>query len=207
MINGTLGGAYDERWQKGHKGNSYEPPLPTSVLKDEDKHYNSDLYGDIVRPDFKDRKGGSRYKPPLPTSVMKEGKSIYSDRPVERYKDHKGGSAYEPPLPTSVQEDKYLESIISKLFHPDIDDDYINEEDIPNSILTIKSQKGKHSTQKPVDLMKWVLKYYTKKNDIVLDNCMGSGSTGVACKEMNRNFIGIEMNDDIFEVACDRLLD
>ena len=54
--------------------------------------------------------------------------------------------------------------------------------------------------------MKWVLKYYSKKNDVVLDNCMGSGSTGVACVEMDRQFIGIEMNEDIFEVACDRIL-
>ena len=53
--------------------------------------------------------------------------------------------------------------------------------------------------------MSWVLKYYSKENDIILDNCMGSGSTGVACKEMNRRFIGIEMDKDIFKVAEERL--
>ena len=53
--------------------------------------------------------------------------------------------------------------------------------------------------------MKWVLKYYSKEGDIVLDPTMGSGSTGVACKEMNRNFIGIEMDPEIFETARERL--
>tara|TARA_R100000900_G_scaffold146198_1_gene134822 strand:- start:1506 stop:2261 length:756 start_codon:yes stop_codon:yes gene_type:complete len=78
------------------------------------------------------------------------------------------------------------------------------EPPLPNSILEVKSEKGKHATQKPVDLIKWCLKYYSKEGDVVLDPTMGSGSTGVACKEMNRQFIGIEMNEDIFKVAEER---
>ena len=73
--------------------------------------------------------------------------------------------------------------------------------------MEIKSEKGKHSTQKPVALMEWILKYYSKENDIVLDPTMGSGSTGQACKNMNRRFIGIEMDKDIFDVAFERLID
>jgi site-specific DNA-methyltransferase (adenine-specific) len=76
---------------------------------------------------------------------------------------------------------------------------------LPNSLLEIKSQKGKHSTQKPTELMKWILKYYSKEGDIVLDPTMGSGSTGVACKEMNRKFIGIEKDENIFKSAVERL--
>ena len=76
---------------------------------------------------------------------------------------------------------------------------------LPNSMLEIKSTRGKHSTEKPVALMSWILKYYSKEGDVVLDPTMGSGSTGVACKEMNRNFIGIEMDKDIFKVAEERL--
>ena len=79
------------------------------------------------------------------------------------------------------------------------------EPPLPNSMLEIKSTKGKHSTEKPVALMSWILKYYSKEGDVVLDPTMGSGSTGVACKDMKRNFIGIEMDDDIFEVAYKRL--
>ena len=72
---------------------------------------------------------------------------------------------------------------------------------LPTSILEIKSKKGKHRTQKPVDLMKWILKYYSKEGDTILDPTMGSGSMGVACKEMNRNFIGIEKDNEIFKMA------
>ena len=78
---------------------------------------------------------------------------------------------------------------------------------LPNSMLEIKSTRGKHSTEKPVALMEWILKYYSKEGDVVLDPTMGSGSTGVACKNMNRNFIGMEMNDEIYEVACNRIYD
>jgi len=76
---------------------------------------------------------------------------------------------------------------------------------LPNSILEVKSKKGKHSTQKPVELMNWILKYYSKEGDVVLDPTMGSGSTGESCKIMNREFVGIEMDTEIFEGACDRL--
>ena len=55
--------------------------------------------------------------------------------------------------------------------------------------------------------MEWVIKYYTKEGDVVLDPCMGSGSTGEACKNLKRNFIGIEMNEEIFEVAFNRLIE
>ena len=77
---------------------------------------------------------------------------------------------------------------------------------LPNSILEIKSiKKGNHATEKPVDLIKWILKYYSKEGDIVLDCTMGSGTTGIACKEMNRNFIGIELNPEIYEIAVNRI--
>ncbi len=76
---------------------------------------------------------------------------------------------------------------------------------LPNSLLEIKSQKGKHDTQKPTALIEWCLKYYSKEGDIILDPTMGSGSTGVACKNMNRNFIGIEKDEKIFNSAVERL--
>jgi len=77
---------------------------------------------------------------------------------------------------------------------------------LPNSILEISSQRGKHSTQKPDALMEWILKYYSKENDIVLDPTMGSGSMGVACKKMNRKFIGIEKDEEIFKIAKERII-
>ena len=77
---------------------------------------------------------------------------------------------------------------------------------LPNTMVEIKSTRGNHSTEKPVALMEWIFKYYTKEGDVILDPTMGSGSTGIACKNMNRNFIGIEMDEEIFKVAENRLL-
>ena len=78
---------------------------------------------------------------------------------------------------------------------------------LPTSMLEIKSTRGKHSTEKPVALMEWLLKYYSKEGDVVLDPTMGSGSTGVACKNMNRNFIGFELDAEIYEIAVNRIND
>lgn len=62
-----------------------------------------------------------------------------------------------------------------------------------------------HPTQKPVPLLEYLIKTYTNESEIVLDNCMGSGSTGEACVNTNRNFIGIEMDDKYFEIAKNRI--
>ena len=62
-----------------------------------------------------------------------------------------------------------------------------------------------HPTQKPVALLEYLIKTYTNENETVLDNCMGSGSTGVACKNLNRNFIGIELDPEYFKIAEKRI--
>ena len=79
------------------------------------------------------------------------------------------------------------------------------EPPLPQSVLEMKSEKGKHSTQKPVSLMLWILKYYSRENDMVLDPTMGSGSTAIACKKLNRKFIGIEKDEKIFASAVERI--
>ena len=78
----------------------------------------------------------------------------------------------------------------------------------PTTILEFSnaSNKGRiHPTQKPVALLEYLIKTYTKENDTVLDFTMGSGSTGVACKNLNRKFIGIEKNQNYFNIAKDRI--
>ena len=64
-----------------------------------------------------------------------------------------------------------------------------------------------HPTQKPVSLLEYLIKTYTNKGATVLDNCMGSGSTGVACVNTNRNFIGIELDEKYFKIAERRIKD
>ena len=76
----------------------------------------------------------------------------------------------------------------------------------PRSIQNFSLDKDKfHPTQKPVALMEYLVKTYTNEGDTVLDFTMGSGTTGVACKNLNRNFIGIELDDKYFEIAKNRI--
>ena len=65
--------------------------------------------------------------------------------------------------------------------------------------------RGKHPTQKPVALFEYFIKTYTNEGDLVLDNCAGSGTTGVACKNLKRNFIGIEISEKYCQIARERL--
>lgn len=147
---------------------------------------NSFIYGKIDRPDHMRKNGESSYDPPLPNSVIKtevrddDGcNSLYGNEKGKKIRFEVNGKLRD-------QEPRY-------------------EPPLPNSILEIKSEKGKHPTQKPTDLIKWCLKYYSKEGDTILDPTMGSGSTGVACKSMNRNFIGIEKDLKIFKIAEERI--
>ena len=135
-----------------------------------------------------------KYDPPLPTSIIKDDLFI---RGKENNTENKDVYNYNERLKNG------------KLYHHSRKlqkgDEPIYDPPLPNSILEIKSEKGKHPTQKPIKLIEWILKYYSKEGDTVLDPTMGSGSTGVACLNMNREFIGIEMDEDIFKVANNRL--
>ena len=76
---------------------------------------------------------------------------------------------------------------------------------VPSSIQKFNTEVGKHPTQKPVELIEYLIKTYTNENETVLDFTMGSGTTGVACKNLNRKFIGIEMDYKYFELAKKRI--
>lgn len=69
----------------------------------------------------------------------------------------------------------------------------------------IRDKEGYHPTQKPVAMMEYFINTYTNENDLVLDCCMGSGTTGIAAKNLNRNFIGVEINKEYFDIAKNRI--
>ncbi|MEH7087312.1 site-specific DNA-methyltransferase, partial [Neobacillus drentensis] len=78
----------------------------------------------------------------------------------------------------------------------------------PRSVQTFSSDKQKeslHPTQKPVALFEYLIKTYTNEGDLVLDNCIGSGTTAVAAVKCNRNYVGIELNQEYIEIANTRL--
>ena len=80
----------------------------------------------------------------------------------------------------------------------------------PNTILDYtqkwRRQDQQHPTQKPIPLLEFLVSSFTDENDIVLDNTMGIGTTGIACKNLNRRFIGIEIEDKYFDIAKSKLL-
>ena len=78
---------------------------------------------------------------------------------------------------------------------------------VPSSWQKFNRERGLHPTQKPVPLLEYLIKTYTLEGETVLDNCMGSGSTGVACLNTNRKFIGMEKDDKYYEIACKRIDD
>tara|TARA_R100001594_G_scaffold65560_1_gene99744 strand:- start:2188 stop:3375 length:1188 start_codon:yes stop_codon:yes gene_type:complete len=215
--------------KNGDTESTYDPPLPTSLIKEEEEDSGikkvmrkNTTYGNVMSYEIKERKNGEpRYDPPLPTSLIKEEHdNVYgwdTSKNIDNRPSNDRTSAYEPPLPTSlIKEEEKVNGIYGELPTTDNYGESIGmkkadkhkvqyEPALPTSLLEIKSSRGKHSTEKPVALMEWILKYYSKEGDVVLDPTMGSGSTGVSCKNMNRNFIGIEMDDEIYEGACARI--
>tara|TARA_R110001606_G_scaffold85712_3_gene194294 strand:- start:9418 stop:10896 length:1479 start_codon:yes stop_codon:yes gene_type:complete len=215
--NGNIYDCPDNQEFKGRNGAPrYDPPLPVSVVKEEG------CYGEKV-PNSEAKYGqkcARQYDPPLPVSVVKEEITDDCYNMDERHKngkmvDMRKTTGYDPPLPVSiVKEHKCLytpsfeqkdnaDNLYRKMGRKGGESAY--DPPLPTTMLEIKSTRGKHSTEKPVQLMEWIFKYFSKEGDTILDPTMGSGSTGVACKNMNRNFIGIEMDKEIFEVAEKRL--
>jgi len=191
------------------KQTGYEPPLPDSIIKEtrnddgcESLYANEKGKKHRFKIDGKIRDAEPRYEPPLPDSIIKETRNDeYDNREIKQRN-------------TLKNEENYGKSYLKKkenfrAYNPKLgakgEESSIYEPPLPDSLLEIKSVGGKHQTQKPVDLINFFIKYYSNEGDTILDPTMGSGSTGLACKELNRNFIGIELDEKIFKVAEERI--
>jgi len=97
------------------------------------------------------------------------------------------------------------------LYEPKEWNDYDANLKYPSTIIEIPAvvsnskEKTKHPTQKPIALFEYLIKTYTNENDLVLDNCMGSFTTAVACKNLNRNYIGFELDNTYYELGQQRI--
>ncbi len=212
-----------KRYKKNGTG-AMNPPNPASVVEEKDPRINekgkSPHGWDI---EHMDKPRVAHFDPKLPVSVLEEkyNSSGYKKELVEGVKNF-GTYGFEPPNPASVVEEEKDEfgwdksvvkekgNKIGKIggnFEP-TNPVSIVEEDEPKSMFeSTKVFIGKrhHQTEKPLDILEFFLKYWTDEGDTVLDPTMGSGSTGVACKQLKRNFIGYELDPDIFKVAEKRL--
>lgn len=147
------------------------------------------------------------------------GMSSAKYRPMKYYEEilvfQKGKGCYNPQMKERVGKHKECyryDHYCNPNNHIDLEKKpkrYDPDKVQPSDILefnVVPNRKGKlHPTQKPVELLEWLVKTYSNENDIVLDNCMGSGTTGVACKNLNRNFIGIEKDENYFDIAKERI--
>ena len=117
----------------------------------------------------------------------------YSPQMVEKAKPQKGRK-YAASATDVISQSKFGGEVVERTHS------------YPKTILTFPPEgKTQHPTQKPVALMEYLIRTYTNEGEVVLDNCMGSGTTGVACKNLNRNFIGIEKDETYFKIAQERI--
>jgi DNA modification methylase len=138
--------------------------------------------------------------------VLRKHEMIYVfNNPIHRYK-------YNPQKTTGhkaighVKGREYKDGLVDVYGMTGTTDKYGDDTRFPTSIQKFGMDKEKlHRTQKPVALCEWLIKTYSNEGETVLDFTMGSGSTGLACQNTGREFIGIEMDEEIFKIAEERL--
>ena len=169
-------GVWKNRSKSGKEtSNKYDPPLPTSIIKTEGKEDSVLGTTEHYSIDQKLRKNGVIYDPPLPTSIIVTANKFYGEKKVAHHNSNQRNG--------------------ESIYNPPL----------PTSLLEFKSERGKHQTQKPVVLIEWLLKYYSREGDTILDPTAGSGSTGIACRNLNRKCILIEKDEIIFKNMEDRI--
>ena len=169
---------------------------------------------ELIQSNLKDFKYKLIWKKNVPT-----GMSSAKYRPMKYYEEicvfSKNKGVYNPQMKPRVgvgkscyKYDHYCgesNHVDYKKVKKRYDPDFVQPSDVLE-FNVVPNRNGKlHPTQKPVDLLEWLIKTYSNDSALVLDNCMGSGSTGVACLNTNRDFIGIEMNEEYFKIAQERI--
>ena len=202
-------------FSNGKNGKFFEPPNPVSVVEEDKwiKEVGKNGHGwDKHKPEY-----GKTFDPPNPASVLEEEKCLYGfnkkDKQNYAVKDLGKNHHFNPPNPASVLEEmdefgmKKKYKGLPNQFEP-VNPVSVLEEDEPKSMFEstkVFIGKRNHQTEKPQDILEFFLKYWTDEGETILDPTMGSGSTGVACKKLNRKFIGFELDETIFKKAVDRV--
>ena len=169
---------------------------------------------ELIQSNLKDFKYKLIWKKNVPT-----GMSSAKYRPMKYYEEicvfSKNKGVYNPQMKPRVgvgkscyNYDHYCgesNHVSYKKVKKRYDPDFVQPSDVLE-FNVVPNRNGKlHPTQKPVELLEWLIKTYSNDSALVLDSCMGSGSTGIACLNTNRDFIGIEMNEEYFKTAKSRM--
>ena len=138
--------------------------------------------------------------------VMIFGKGVLNYYPIKQERAQSGKSRIEAGYKyNSKKGGDFIGNINRTVTDQDYDKNLKFPEDIQTFNNRAKGDRGFHPTQKPIKLLEYLIKTYTKENETVLDFTMGSGSTGVACKNTNRDFVGIELEKEYFDIAKERI--
>ena len=136
-------------------------------------------------------------------ALFSDGVSSHVSQSKNRICYNPQGLIYSPKITKNTNRHDQESSFGNRPSHKN---QYVQEfTNYPNSILEFNCERGKHSTQKPVALMEYLIRTYTNEGETVLDFTMGSGTTGVACQNTGRKFVGIELDPDYFKIACERM--
>ena len=183
--------------KENQTASSFDPPNPASVISEAEIEEKT-VWG-IDKDKTHPKGNGQAFDPPNPASIVEETEDVWGQSKFSCGGDcgrlNEDGSyklGYEPPNPSSVLLEEFIEPA----------------EDEPYSMYESKKVfigKRHHQTEKPLDILEFFIKYWSDEGHTILDPTMGSGSTGVACKTLKRNFIGYEMNEKIFKVAENRI--
>jgi len=183
--------------KENQTASSFDPPNPASVISEAEIEEKT-VWG-IDKDKTHPKGNGQAFDPPNPASIVEETEDVWGQSKFSCGGDcgrlNEDGSykgKYEPPNPSSVLLEEFIEPA----------------EDEPYSMYESKKVfigKRHHQTEKPLDILEFFIKYWSDEGHTILDPTMGSGSTGVACKTLKRNFIGYEMNEKIFKVAENRI--
>ena len=135
-------------------------------------------------------------------SVFYQKPPCYNSQKINNPKGEEQRHRYNP----SKQKEVFVGQVAMANEYSKKGKNYEPDKLLARSIITFsREHKPIHPTQKPVALCEYLTKTYTNENETVLDNCMGSGTIGVACKNLNRNFIGIELDSEYFKIAEKRI--
>lgn len=131
--------------------------------------------------------------------VFCEGRTTYNPIMESRSAGGASRAAYKVNPSNTGKRDAYngLTEKESRVLDPELR--------VPRTVQKFNTEVGKHPTQKPVALMEYLIRTYTNEGEVVLDFTMGSGTTGVAAMNTGRKFIGIELDEGYFDIACDRI--
>lgn len=146
--------------------------------------------------------GCTKYQPMKEhENILVFGSGAITYNPQRQKRADSGFARQKTPIKYNTKTECYAKSLHGTM------EVKIPEDRVPSSIQKFNRERGLHPTQKPLDLLRYLVLTYSNEGDLVLDNCIGSGTTAIAAIKEKRHFIGMELNKEYYDIACKRVKD